>query len=510
MAVVSGGFKAMVESWMHALVNYSIRAKIIEPRDQTYFLNRLYAFFHISLPCINITDIPCESLEKILSELLREANDSNLNYEHKNREDDTIKDEIMNLFAKKPSDIERDFWDYYFINPQKATNWFYHYCCSINYVKKERSDCNLSWLYQSKKRVGSLELTINLAKPEKDPQTIALNSTRAEKTYPLCQLCKENEGNIGVESSGSRANLRTITLLLNNEKWYMQFSPYQYYQEHIIVFSENHIPMNVNELTIRRLLDFVDLFPQYFIGSNAGLPIVGGSILNHDHFQGGLKTFPIENAPIIDRIQKDEISISILEWPLTAIRVESTNREAIYNCAKLIMTEWKNYNNDIQNIVAFSDGAVHNATAPIVRKRNNIYQLYLILRNNRTDKDHPLGIFHPHSDVHHIKKENIGLIEAMGMAILPGRLLRELDIVEKYLNGGTLEPKDIEAFQIHKEWANMIHSKHASENIYYSKELIFEEVAAVFEKGLEDCAVFQQHKNGVSDLICWIQTILHV
>jgi UDPglucose--hexose-1-phosphate uridylyltransferase len=500
----------MVESWIHTLVNYAIRTEVIEPRDRVYFLNRLYAFFRISKPSDNIEFFNDKSLEKILTELIRAANNKKLDYNYKNKDIDSINDEIMNIFAKNPSDIEFDFWGKYFVAPQAATDWFYQYCYAINYVKKERNDRNLSWTYPSKKRPISLELTINLAKPEKDPHTIALTSNSDVINYPLCQLCKENEGYLGLDFNSSRANLRTITLLLNNERWYMQYSPYQYYQEHIIVFSENHVPMNVNELTIRRLFDFVDLFPHYFLGSNAGLPIVGGSILNHDHFQGGRKTFPIESAPVISSIQKNDTSVSILDWPLTAIRLESQNREEIIYFAKQILSEWKLYFNKDHGIVASSDNIIHNAIAPIVNKRNNTYHVYLILRNNRTDYEHPLGIFHPHEDVHHIKKENIGLIEAMGLAILPGRLLGELKIVEKYIKGASLDNEEKKAMQIHKKWADQIINKYTPSIKHFSKEMLYQEVAVVFEKGLEDCAVFSQHNNGYSDLMRWIKDIIHV
>ncbi len=395
---------------------------------------------------------------------------------------------IMGEITPRNSEIIDKF--YYYLKrgeSQKAIDWYYKLCQDTRYIRMDRVNMNRKWKYSSK--YGDIEITINLSKPEKDPRNIGKARNGQSNTYPKCVLCKENIGYKGRPGHPERSNHRIIPIKLNNEKWYLQFSPYVYYNQHLIVLSHDHVPMLIDHRTIIRLLDFIDMFPDLFLGSNAGLPIVGGSILDHNHFQGGNHVFPIERANIFERIDKGKYQIDILDWPVSTIRITSKDREVLTKKAAKIMDAWDYYENRELEILPFTKEEKHNTTTLIARKEEDKYHLYISLRNNRCNEEYPYGIFHAREEHHHIKKENIGLIEVMGLAILPGRLHRELEYIKNIL----LYNKDMEEEGPHKNWVYQLKEEYqgkiSSQNI---DSIIKEEVGKVFVNILEDCGVFKR------------------
>ena len=370
---------------------------------------------------------------------------------------------------------------------QRAIDWYYKLCQDTKYI---RMDCvlkNKKWKHISK--YGDIEITINLSKPEKDPRDIIESGKENSNKYPKCVLCKENIGYKGKPGHPERSNHRIIPLELKDELWYLQFSPYVYYHQHLIVLSDEHIPMNINDNTIERLLDFVEKFPTLFLGSNAELPIVGGSILNHDHFQGGNYIFPIEKATVFSRIDKKDYRIEILDWPVSTVKVVSKNRKKLKEISYKIIEKWRGYKNEKLEIIPFTKDERHNTTTLIARKEDDEFILYISLRNNRCNDEHPDGIFHGHKEKHHIKKENIGLIEVMGLAILPGRLESELRNIKEILLGN----KDIKEDNIHKDWILDLKDKYTKDlNIERLERILEKEIGEIFVSILEDCGVFKK------------------
>jgi UDPglucose--hexose-1-phosphate uridylyltransferase len=399
----------------------------------------------------------------------------------------------MDCFIPRPSAVNREFYERYRKDPQDATGYFYQLSQNSRYIKMDEIRKNIS--YKVSTAYGDLDITINLSKPEKDPKAISKAKAAGPSRYPLCLLCIENEGFLGRPGHPARSQHRTVRVQLAGERWHFQYSPYVYYNEHCILLSEKHRPMKIDAMTFQRLLDFVRQFPHYFLGSNADLPIVGGSILSHDHYQGGNYLFPMAKAQMEEHFQlKDfpDVKAGIVHWPMPVIRLQCEDAETLVACGDYILGQWKTYNDPSVDIFAFTDKTPHNTITPIARIRNGRYELDLVLRNNRTSPDHPLGIFHPHEDVHHIKKENIGLIEVMGLAVLPARLKRELEDVEQYLLD---EPNNIKDY--HVPWAN--HMK----EIYRGRltktsvtDIVRREVGMKFLRVLEDAAVFKQDERG--------------
>ncbi len=412
-------------------------------------------------------------------------------------ERDAFEAKLMDLVMPSPDEVKQQFHEKYKVKPELATNYLFQLSCDVNYIKTKRLKENIHWIYSGK--YGNLEMTINLAKPEKDPKSIALelsNPVIQDINIPKCVLCKENEQNY----HNARMNLRIVPIDLGDELWHFQYSPYQYYQEHAIILHDDHRPMCIWHKTFEYLLDFVDQFPSYFIGSNADLPIVGGSILNHDHFQAGRHTFPIEYAEVIKSYQKGSVTIEHIKWPLSTLKLTSTSRNELSLLASQFLEGWKQYENIDLDIVPYSKHIPHQTITPIVRKKAQIYQLYLVLRNNRTNEHYPDGIFHPHTDVHHIKKENIGLIEAMGLAILPGRLKKELDLIEDVLNG----KKQVEDSLVkHQAWIQFLKSEQIK-----TYEQLLHQVGIKFERVLEDSGVFKLDQFGISAMDQWIRQII--
>lgn len=393
---------------------------------------------------------------------------------------------------------------------EKATNNYYEFAQKTNYIRTDRIAKNMHWY--SNTEYGNMEITINLSKPEKDPRDIAKERLLPPSSYPKCLLCYENVGYTGRLNHPARQNHRVLPFFLEGEEWFLQYSPYVYYNEHAIVFSGKHRPMKINRDAFNRITSFVEQVPHYFVGSNADLPIVGGSILSHDHYQGGHHEFPMAKSPIERAITFkgfEDIEAGIVKWPMSVIRIKSSDRKKLVDLSVKILDNWRKYNDESLDIIAFSGDTPHNTITPIGRRRGKDFELDLVLRNNRTNEKYPLGIFHPHEDVHNIKKENIGLIEVMGLAVLPGRLKEELEILEKYM----LEPdfktkiKNDPKVVKHLEWAINVQEKHVkitSENI---KTILKDEIGVTFSRVLEDAGVYKRNNEGEKGLLRFIEYI---
>lgn len=416
------GSESMLNEYLSELVDYSEGKGLIKSEDRIYCANRVLAV--VGGESFEYTNYEKHSnIEEILNGVLDCAAENGKLEDNTITYRDLLSAEIMACFTKMPSEIICKFKKNYEISPKDATDWFYNFSKSTNYIMTERVKKNIIWKTNTEK-YGDIDLTINLSKPEKDPKEIAKAKTVKQNSYPKCLLCKENEGFKGTFSHPGRGNHRIIPLTLGEKDWYMQYSPYVYYNEHCIVFNSEHTPMVISRDTFVRLLDFVEMFPHYFLGSNADLPIVGGSILTHDHYQGGNYEFPMAKCKVKRALKFrdfDDVEAGIVNWALSTIRLKSKNKDSLVNLADKILNKWREYDDEDCEILSHTD-APHNTITPIARMRDGYFELDLILRNNRTSKEHPLGIFHPHSEYHHIKKENIGLIEAMGLAVLPPRL----------------------------------------------------------------------------------------
>lgn len=403
---------------------------------------------------------------------------------------------LMNALLPRPAQIQTTFEKLYEENPKAATDWFYELSQNSNYIRRDRIAKDERWSADSD--YGELELSINLSKPEKDPKAIAAAKHAAQSSYPKCQLCVENEGYAGRLNHPGRTNHRIIPITIQGNPWGFQYSPYVYFNEHCIVFNAKHTPMAINHDTFEKLLDFIDLFPHYFLGSNADLPIVGGSILSHDHFQGGHHDFPMAKAPIEETIVIpgfENVRAGIVNWPMSVIRLNSTDRKELAAAADHILDAWRNYTDESAGVIAHSDGEPHNTITPIARRKDGEYELDLVLRCNITSDEHPLGVFHPHEQWHHIKKENIGLIEVMGLAVLPARLKKEMEDLKKAI----LAKEDLRPFpelEKHADWAEEIIAKYPDLNEDNIGEIIHQEIGSVFSHVLEDAGVFKTDKEG--------------
>jgi len=477
------------------LIAYEIKQGIIHKRDYTYVKNQLYYLLKQDFNSDNLTPQPIhhpsDALNPILDALITagKLNDSIIDR-------DLFDAKIMNIFASLPSVIESKFYTLHQSSKTAATDYLYNYAKSLNYIRYDRILKNKTFTYQSGDM--KLQITINLSKPEKDPKDIIAATKAQTSNYPLCVLCKENEGFSGNKKRDSRDQHRLIKLDLNNQPWYFQYSPYIYYNEHAIVLSDKHKPMHITKSTFKNLLTLVDQFEGYFFGSNADLPIVGGSILSHDHYQGGKHKFPIEDAKVLQKWQIKDVSLAALDWPLSTIRLKSKSKSKMIDLADNILTIWKTYDNEPLDIISQTNKTPHNTITPVARFKENYYELDLILRNNRTSAAHPLGIFHPHSDKHHIKKENIGLIEAIGLAILPARLLQSITALKNYhFNQVHLDASSM----IHKAWFdNFVQNYQITPDNFDT--IIEFEIGKVFEAVLNDCGVFKQ-----KDQLLFIQFI---
>ncbi|HOB20500.1 MAG TPA: UDP-glucose--hexose-1-phosphate uridylyltransferase [Candidatus Atribacteria bacterium] len=499
---------------IYDLLGYAIYNGLIEKTDINYTRNRLMELLAIDDPgdMLDITVRPervpeyaAPILEKILDYCLMKGILTENTLTHR----DLLDTRIMGVFISKPSEIEKSFrsiWKEKGI--EAATDYFYGLCIKSNYIRMDRINRNIKW--NSDSPFGSLEITINLTKPEKDPKEIAALKNAPQSGYPKCMLCVENTGYAGRVNFPARHTLRTLPLELGGEVWHFQYSPYVYYNEHCIVLSKRHVPMKLTRETFDRLLQFVDLFPHYFIGSNADLPIVGGSILNHDHFQGGRYVFPMEKAGAEYRLEYTNspgIEAEVVKWPMSVLRLRSRSKTYLAGLAYDILCKWREYSDISSDIVACTkncDGSMtpHNTITPIARrKKDGRYEMDLVLRNNRTSEEHPLGIFHPHADLHHIKKENIGLIEVMGLFILPGRLRNELEELVYFLTGDKADPDALSAdnhpLNHHYAWLRQLIDRYGSSNTAdRARAILKDEVGAKCLRVLQDAGVYKTDPQG--------------
>ena len=414
---------------------------------------------------------------------------------------------LMNCLTPRPSEVNRRFSALYAQSPQAATDWFYQFSGNVNYIRRDRIARDRCWKVQSE--YGEIDITINLSKPEKDPRDIAAAGKAGATAYPRCQLCTENVGYAGRIGHPARANHRVIPLGIGGEEWFFQYSPYVYYNEHCIVFNGSHVPMIISKEAFEKLFDFVRQFPHYFVGSNADLPIVGGSILSHEHFQGGHYTFAMERAEEEYHFSVKEyhdISCGIVKWPLSVIRLRGRDSDRLVSLASLILGKWRGYTDESAVILAETDGTPHNTITPIARRRGEDYELDLCLRNNLTTDEHPLGLYHPHAQWHHIKKENIGLIEVMGLAVLPARLQSELDLLESFIAEGRNLSED-GTIAKHAAWAASFAGKLKGQPRETIRETLEQEVGKVFLHVLEDAGVFKRDDAGKAAFLRFISSL---
>jgi len=485
------------------LVAYGLSHELIEKEDAVYCINQLLEILrldHVDTEIVySAMDqyfLNKEPVNVLLDRILDWANDNGLLIENTITYRDIFDSKLMNVFIPRTSEVNRTFFGKYEKSKREATDWFYHLSKRSNYIRTDRIEKNKKW--KTETAYGPLDITINLSKPEKDPKAIAAAKKSGTGKYPKCFLCKENTGYLGRVDHPGRSNHRIIPLALTEEEWFMQYSPYEYYNEHCIVFKGNHDPMKITQVTLRRLLSFIKVYPHYFVGSNADLPIVGGSIMAHDHFQGGRYTFPMEGAEVLKTFKFkgfDEVDVCMIKWPLSVVRLRSENPEALEILGWEISCGWKNYSDSSVGILAETEGEKHNTITPIARFKDGKFELDLALRNNRTNSAHPYGIFHPHEEVHHLKKENIGLIEVMGLAVLPGRLDQELEMIKAHIlnNGKGHLPLEIEK---HEHWIGEINDKCEGIEADQLDRIIETEIGLKFAQILEYSGVFKWDEKG--------------
>ena len=494
----------MIYTYIDSLVNYAVSCGLGEDVDRRVLTNRLLDILRLDdyIP----SDKPLvEDIEEILGGILDYAVSAGLCDEGITARD-IFDTRIMGAVTPMPREVVAKFRSLYAEDPVKATDWYYKFSCDTDYIRRYRIKKDMRWKYPCE--YGELDITINLSKPEKDPKAIAAAKSAPQTAYPKCQLCVENEGYAGRMNHPARANHRILPIEVCGEDWFLQYSPYVYYNEHCIVFNSQHIPMKIDRSAFAKLLSFVGSFPHYFVGSNADLPIVGGSILSHEHFQGGHYTFAMENAPVEDTLTfngYEDIQAGIVKWPMSVIRLSGNDPERIADLAEKILAAWRGYSDETVGVVAFSDGEPHNTITPIARRRGEAYELDLVLRCNITTPEHPMGLFHPHADKHHIKKENIGLIEVMGLAVLPSRLKAELTALAQAAAEGR-DVSDDEALSKHAQWLKELKTKHTftSEN---ALDIILEETGRVFAAVLEDAGVYKNTPEGRKAFLRFADTV---
>lgn len=479
------------------LVNYGLQRGLITQEDKAYAANRMLALLGLRefepQPVEEELHTPVEPLEA----LCQYAAEQGIIDPDTRDGRDQFDTELMNCLMPRPSQVVKEFYSLYDQDKEAATDYYYDLARSSNYIRVDRVEKDKMWTAPTP--YGDLVITINLSKPEKDPKAIAAAKNAPQSGYPKCALCRENEGYLGSANQAARGNHRLIPLTLGGEDWFLQYSPYVYYNEHCIVLSGEHRPMKVSRQSISRLLEFVTFLPHYFVGSNADLPIVGGSILTHDHFQGGRYEFPMAKAPVREKVSFagfEDVEAGIVNWPMSVIRLRGSDRERLVDLADKILAAWREYSDESADILAYTGDTPHNTITPIARRRGEDYELDLVLRNNRTTEEHPLGLFHPHAEYHNIKKENIGLIEVMGLAILPARLLAETALLEKALKDPT-RSEEIMArpeMEKHQAWFEELKAAGAGEGDTQRK--IQESIGATFGKILGNAGVYKDTEEG--------------
>ncbi|MBR2527044.1 MAG: UDP-glucose--hexose-1-phosphate uridylyltransferase [Blautia sp.] len=496
----------MLDEAVRKLVNYGLRKELISESEVIYTTNLILDVMKEDEYTDPEGECPEEELEDILKELLDEAVKRGL-IEDTVTQRDLFDTRLMNCLLPRPSQLQKKFWEQYEISPRQATDLYYRFSQDSDYIRRYRIAKDEKWKTASP--YGDIDITINLSKPEKDPKEIAAAKLMKASSYPKCLLCAENEGYAGRANHPARNNHRIIPLTINDSPWALQYSPYVYYNEHCIVFNRIHTPMKIERATFRKLFDFVKLFPHYFLGSNADLPIVGGSILSHDHFQGGHYTFAMEKAGMEKSIVipgYEDVEAGIVHWPLSVIRIRHKDDEKLVDLAAHILETWRGYSDEAAFIFAETDSEPHNTITPIARMREGLFELDLTLRNNITTEEHPLGLFHPHAQYHHIKKENIGLIEVMGLAVLPSRLKEELKLLGEYLVSG----KDVASHPDlvkHADWVREFLPRYERIDEQNVHQILQHEVGTVFVHVLEDAGVFKCTKEGRAAFDRFIATL---
>ena len=488
---------------VNALCKKACSDGLIEKEDMVFAINRVCEA--LSLESYEENDAQCDDLEEILAVILDYAVSEGL-CEDSVVYRDLFDTKIMGLLTPRPSEVIKRFNEEYKKSPENATDFYYHLSRKSDYIREYRIKNDVKWI--TKTEYGDIDITINLSKPEKDPKAIAAALKMKQSAYPKCQLCKENEGYMGRVNHPARQNHRIIPIKLAGEDFFLQYSPYVYYNEHCIVFNSEHIPMVINRGAFEKLLSFVELFPHYFVGSNADLPIVGGSILTHEHFQGGHYEFAMAKAEVETPVTFkgfEDVGAGIVKWPMSVIRLSGTDKSRLVELADKILTAWRGYTDEQAFIYAETDGEKHNTITPIARMRDGKFELDLVLRNNITTEDCPLGFYHPHPEYHHIKKENIGLIEVMGLAVLPSRLKEEISVLADALVNG----KDItadERIAKHAQWAEMIKSKYTltADNC---EDILKKEIGIVFTSILGQCGVYERTEEGKKQFIRFIESV---
>ena len=509
----------MIQERILELTEYGLVTGLITEDDKIYTINRLMELLEIDEMEDRVFEAYAarqpmtqqtaeESLEDILAEMMDYAYEKGIMKENSIVYKDLFDTKIMGILVPRPAEVRARFKDLYeHTSAQAATDYFYKLSCDSNYIRRQRIKKDRKWTTETE--FGTLDITINLSKPEKDPKAIAAAKNAKQSAYPKCQLCKENEGYAGRVNHPARQNHRIIPVTINHSDWYFQYSPYVYYNEHCIVFNSLHTPMKIERATFGKLLDFVTQFPHYFVGSNADLPIVGGSILSHDHFQGGHYTFAMAKAPIEKTLTFkgfEDVKAGIVKWPMSVIRISSADKDRLIELADRILKAWRGYTDEDAFIFAETDGEPHNTITPIARKRGEDYELDLVLRNNITTEEHPLGVYHPHARLHHIKKENIGLIEVMGLAVLPARLKDEMAALSKAI----LEKKDIRADEMlakHADWVEEFLPKYDQIDETNIMDILHEEIGLVFNEVLKDAGVYKCTEEGRKAFMRFIDAV---
>lgn len=484
----------MIDQAIRQLVDYGLRTGLVGKDDEIYTVNRLLELLEIE----EYEDRPAPSakLEDILKALLDYAVETGVMKEDGIVYRDLFDTKLMGALTGRPGEVIEKFRKLYQESPRKATDFYYQFSQDTDYIRRYRIKKDQKWTTPT--AYGDLDITINLSKPEKDPKAIAAAKLAKQSGYPKCLLCMENVGYAGRVNHPARQNHRVIPVTINGQEWGFQYSPYVYYNEHCIVFNKKHIPMKIERDTFRKLFDFVRQFPHYFVGSNADLPIVGGSILSHDHFQGGHYTFAMEKAGVEETFQVkgfEDVEAGIVKWPMSVIRLRAADSDRIVELADHILTVWRGYTDEEAFIFACTDGEPHNTITPIARRSGELYEMDLVLRNNITTEECPLGVYHPHDELHHIKKENIGLIEVMGLAVLPARLKDEMELLKAYL----IQGKDVrseESLEKHADWVDGFRDKYPGFTEENTEKILRDEIGIVFMKVLEDAGVYKRTEEG--------------
>lgn len=503
-----------IYSNIRALVNYGLDTGLVEPADEIFTVNRLLELFQLDEMEDTGEEISAAAgetdgagLERILGEMMDYAHEAGLMPENDITHRDLFDTKIMSMLMPRPNEVIRKFHELYERSPREATDYFYKLSQDSDYIRRYRIVKDQKWVAPTK--YGDLDVTINLSKPEKDPKAIAAAKLAKQSGYPKCLLCMENVGYAGRVNHPARQNHRIIPVTIQDSGWGFQYSPYVYYNEHCIVFNGEHVPMKIEHGTFCKLFDFVKQFPHYFVGSNADLPIVGGSILSHDHFQGGHYEFAMAKAPVERTFtvrSYEDVESGIVNWPMSVIRLSGEDTDRIIALADHILEAWRKYTDEEAFVYAYTDGEPHNTITPIARKRGDKYELDLVLRNNITTEEHPLGVYHPHANLHHIKKENIGLIEVMGLAVLPARLKGEMEQLSEAILAG----KDIrgdEVLEKHADWVEEFLPKYEkidAENIH---DILRKEIGLVFMQVLEDAGVYKRTEEGQRAFMRFVETL---